>query len=135
MQDRTAHDADDLRRRTKSFALEVIEVVRGLSHAGPGGVLGRQLLRAATRIGANYRAVCRPRSDADFVAKLGIVIEECDESAYWLELLVEAGCVQITGVRLLLKAADELTRIFVASRETARRRLRTKRQPFLIRDS
>ena len=121
MQDRTAHDADDLRRRTKSFALGVIEIVRGLPHAGPGGVLGRQLLRAATSIGANYRAVCLPRSDADFVAKLGIVIEECDESAYWLELLVEAGCVQITGVRLLLKAADELTRIFVASRETARR--------------
>ena len=117
---------DELRSRTKAFALGVIEIVRGLPPAGPGGVLGRQLLRAATSIGANYRAVCRPRSDADFVAKLGIVIEECDESAYWLELLAEAGCVQIKRIRGLLNEADELTRIFVASRETARRRLRAK---------
>src|SRR3954451_10820605 len=128
MQRQTVMTPDDLRKRTKAFALGVIEIVRGLPPAGPGGVLGRQLLRAATSIGANYPAVCRTRSDAGFVAKLGIVIEECDESAYWLELLAEAGCVQITWIRALLKEADELTRILVASRETARRQLRSKRQ-------
>jgi four helix bundle protein len=89
-------------------------------------VIGRQLLRAGTGIGAHYRAVCRPRSDADFIAKLGLAIEEADESGYWLELLVEAGVVQARLIQGLVKEADELTRIFVASRETARRRMRAR---------
>jgi four helix bundle protein len=119
---------DELRGRTKIFALDVIDLFRSLPRTGHAAVLGRQLLRAGTSVGANYRAVCRPRSDADFVSKLGIVIEECDESAFWLELLGEAGCAPTPRTGSLVKEADELTRIFVASRETVRRRLRATRR-------
>ena len=119
---------DDLRQRTKSFALDVIRLFRGLSRGKPAAVPGKQLLRAGTSVGANYRAVCRPKSDADFVSKMGTVIEECDESAFWLELLVDSGCVPASHTRTLAKEADELIRIFVASRETARRRIRAKRR-------
>ena len=79
-------------------------------------------------VGANYRAVCRPRSDADFVAKLGTVIEECDETAFWLELGIEIQLTPEPRVVTLLDEADQLIRIFVTSRETVRRRLRKKRQ-------
>jgi four helix bundle protein len=79
-------------------------------------------------VGANYRAVCRYRSDKDFIAKLGVVIEEADETAFWLEVLVEAAIVKPASARKLWKEADELTRIFVTSRETARRNRREKRR-------
>ena len=87
-----------------------------------------QLLRCGPAVGANYRATCRCRPDNDFIAKLRVVIEEADESAFWLELLVEAGVVKTAAVRHLLNEADELTRIFVASRETARRNRRLRRE-------
>ena len=83
-------------------------------------------------MGANYRAVCRPRSDADFVAKLGIVIEECDETAFWVELAVDIQLARSQGVNKLLEEADELTRIFVASRETVRKRLRARKRARLV---
>ena len=79
-------------------------------------------------MGANYRAVCRCRSDKDFIAKLGVVIEEADETAFWLEVLVEAAIVKPVSARKFWKEADELTRIFVSSRETARRNRREKRR-------
>ena len=78
-----------LRARTRTFAADVVRLCRTLPRSDEGRVFSRQLLRAGMSVGANYRAVCRPRSDADFVAKLGTVIEECDEAAFWLELGID----------------------------------------------
>lgn len=82
-------DREALKRRTRKFALDVIRLVEGLSPGYVGQVLGRQLLRSATSVGANYRAACRAKSVADFIAKMGIVEEEADECMYWMELLGE----------------------------------------------
>ena len=79
-----------LRNRTKTFAIDIIRLTRRMRKTDEGRAISRQLLRAGTGVGANYRAVCRARSDAEFVAKLGTVIEECDETAFWLELLADA---------------------------------------------
>jgi|SRR5580692_4475978 four helix bundle protein len=110
----------DLKRRTKQFALLIIRLCRGLPSTDEARILGRQLLRCATSVGANYRAACRARSRAEFIAKLGIVLEESDESVFWLELLVEAGVGSREKVQSLVKEADELTAIFVASVRTAK---------------
>jgi four helix bundle protein len=83
-----------------------------------GETIGKQLLRSATSVAANYRAVCRARSKAEFAAKLNIVIEEADESLFWLELIAESGMLPVERLSELLKEADELTAIFVASRKT-----------------
>ncbi len=80
---------DDLRKRTKKFALDAIQFVESLPKGRTAEILGRQLIRSGTSVGANYRAACRARSTADFIAKMGIVEEEVDESVYWLELLVD----------------------------------------------
>ena len=82
--------------------------------------MGRQLLRSGTAVAANYRAVCRARSKAEFVAKIGIVLEEADETVFWLEMLVEAGIVRSERMEPLLKEANELLAIFAASQRTAR---------------
>ncbi len=113
-------DAEVLKARTKQFALRVIRLVEALPHTQTAGVVGKQLLRSATSVAANYRAACRARSQADFVHKLGIVEEEADESLFWLELIVEANLMAEARVQDLLKEADELTAIFVASRKTAK---------------
>jgi four helix bundle protein len=86
-------------------------------------------LRAGTSVGANYRAVCRARSDREFIAKPGLTVEEADESSYWLEILVEAEPVRPPTAAKLQREANELTRIFVASRETVRNRLKSIREP------
>jgi four helix bundle protein len=91
--------AEELKIRTRGFAVHVVHLVRTLHPTADARVIGRQLLRSGTGVGANYRAVCRPRSDADFVAKLGLVIEECDESAFWLELLMETDLVAPAATR------------------------------------
>jgi four helix bundle protein len=83
-------------------------------------ILGRQVLRSGTSVGANYRAACRARSRAEFIAKLGIVLEEADETVFWLELLLEGGIVKREKLGALLKEARELTSIFVASLCTAK---------------
>jgi len=88
-----ANFADELKQRTKQFGLRVLKVVQSLDNDRVTNVLGKQLLRCGTSVGANYRAACRARSAAEFRAKLGIVEEECDEAIYWLELLVEGGYV------------------------------------------
>lgn len=85
-------------------------------------MIGRQLLRSATSVGANYRAVCRAKSRPDFIAKLGIVEEECDESIYWIEMLVETNHVKPVLVSDLMKEAEEILAIVVASAKTARMR-------------
>jgi four helix bundle protein len=112
--------SETLRNRTKQFALLVIRLCRGLPRTQEGTIITRQLLRSSTSVGANYRAVCRARSDADFVSKLGIVLEEADETLFWLELLVDSGVAQPDKTAPLLKEANELVSIFVASLRTAK---------------
>ena len=113
---------EEMKTRTKQFALRVVHLVEALPKSRTADVIGRQLLRAATSVGANYRAACRGRSKADFFAKMGIVEEESDECLYWLELLVEAGLVKQAQVADLMKEADEITAIVVSSIQTARGR-------------
>lgn len=109
----------DLKNRTKVFALQIIALVESLPATIAGRTMGSQLIRCGTSVGANYRAACRARSKAEFNAKLGIVIEEADETTYWLELLADAGILSSGQVQPLLTEANQLTAIFVASRKTA----------------
>lgn len=111
---------EELRNRTKQFALRVIKLFRNLPKSPEAQILGKQLLRAATSVAANYRAAGRARSKAEFIAKIGIVVEEADESVFWLECLIEAGIVREDLLRNLLAEANELVAIFAASQRTAR---------------
>jgi len=113
-------DQTELKTRTKRFGLNVIELVEQLPKGETSYVLRRQLLRSATSVGANYRSACRGRSRAEFIAKLGVVIEEADESAYWLEMLVDAGKLQQEQAEGLIDEANQLVAIFTASSKTAR---------------
>lgn len=113
--------AEKLKERTKAYALRVVRLVQSLPKERVAGTMGNQLLRAATSVGANYRAACRARSSREFVAKLGVVEEECDESVYWLELLEEAGVMPPKKLASLKTEGNELTSIFVASINTARK--------------
>ena len=113
-------NSDELKKRTKEFGLKVIDVVNMLPKTKTAEILGRQLIRSATSVGANYRAACLARSRADFVSKIGIDAEESDESAYWLETLLEAKIMDGLDLGKLLKEANELTAIFVASIRTAK---------------
>jgi len=110
----------DLKGRTRHFALRIVRLFQSLPRNEEARVLGKQLLRSGTSVGANYRAACRSRSRAEFVAKLGIVLEEADETVFWLELLLDAGIVQQSKLSALVKEADELTSIFVTSLRTAK---------------
>jgi len=110
----------DLKQRTRQFALRIIRLYRSLPRTEESHILGKQLLRSGTSVGANYRAACRARSKAEFIAKLGIVLEESDETIFWLELLKEAGVGNSESLQPLIKEADELTSIFVASLRTAK---------------
>ena len=112
---------ENLKQRTKKFALDVIGLVETLPNDRTSHVLGGQLLRAGTSVGANYRAACRARSAADFISKMGIVEEEADESSYWIELLVDAGKLEADKSGPLLDESGELVAISVASINTARR--------------
>jgi four helix bundle protein len=112
---------EELRDRTKAFALRVIRLFRSLPYKTDTQVLGKQLLRCGTSVAANYRAVCRARSKAEFVARLGIVAEEADEAVLWLELLIESGILKSEMTEEILKEARELAAILTASRETARK--------------
>ena len=110
---------ENLKKRTKRFALDVIKFVEDLPANRTCNILGGQLLRSGTSVGANYRAACRAKSTADFISKMGTVEEEADESGYWAELLVDAGKVKLTDASHLIKEADELTAIAVSSINTA----------------
>ncbi len=112
---------EEMKRRTKQFALRVIQLVEWLPKGRTAEVLGRQLLRSGTSVGANYRAACRPKSSPDFISKMGTVEEEADESLYWMELLVEAGIVKSEDLESLMKESDELLAMTVASINTAKR--------------
>ena len=111
---------DQLRQRTKTFALRVIKLVEALAKTTTAAVLGKQLLRSATSVGANYRAACRARSQAEFIAKMGIVLEEADECGYWLELLSESGVMPAARLVDLQHESEELTAIMVSSIKTAK---------------
>jgi four helix bundle protein len=129
-------NADDLKKRTKQFALRILKLVAALPNTVAGRAIGGQLVRAGTSVGANYRAACRGRSKAEFVAKLGISEEEADESAYWMEVIIEGELLKQTQVEPLLNEANELTRILAQSRISASRTLaRTLRRQPLIRQS
>ena len=115
----------ELKQRTFDFSVRVVRLVEALPRSGSAQVIGRQLLRAGTSVGANYRAAKRARSRAEFIAKLGIVEEECDETVYWIELLIALGLVKESRATELRSEADELVAIIVASIKTARQN-RTK---------
>lgn len=121
-------DAEELKRRTKKFGLDVIKLVESLPSTQTGRVIGKQLLRSALSVGANYRAACRGRSKADFISKIGITIEEADESQHWLEMLTEAGLASQEKLKPLSKEADELVAILTASAKTARDNLNRRPQ-------
>ena len=113
-------DADELRDRTKKFALRIIKLVNALPKTVTGRAIGNQLIRCGTSVGANYRAACRGRSKAEFNSKLHIVLEEADESAFWLEIIIEAELLSKKMVQPLLNEANELTAIFSKSYFTAK---------------
>jgi four helix bundle protein len=124
-------NADDLKKRTKQFALRILKLVAALPNTVAGRAISGQLVPAGTSVGANYRAACRGRSKAEFIAKLGISEEEADESGYWMEVIIEGELFKPKQVEPLLNEANELTRIFAQSRISASRAIaRTmKRQP------
>jgi four helix bundle protein len=109
----------ELKERTKQFALRVMKLVDAMPKTAAGRALGNQLIRSGTSVGANYRAACRGRSKAEFIAKIGTVVEEADECKFWLELIMDGELMQRSLVEGLWKEADELTAIFVASAKTA----------------
>jgi four helix bundle protein len=117
---------DEFKKRTKLFGLRVIRLVDSLPRSRTADVLGRQLLRCGTSVGANYRAACRSRSSAEFVSKMGIVEEECDESIYWMELITEAGLMDEHRLDGLKDEAGQLIAMVVSSIRTARSRKSTR---------
>jgi four helix bundle protein len=125
---------DEMKKRTKKFALRILDLADALPHTRSGNVIAAQIIRSGTSVGANYRALCRAKSRADFINKTSIVEEEADESCFWLELLIDRGLLVARRVQSLLKEATELTAIFVASRKTAISR-QARRGPIENRES
>jgi four helix bundle protein len=115
--------AAELKQRTKTFAIRMVKLYRSLPHSPDAQTLGKQILRSGTSVAANYRAVCRARSKAEFIAKMGVVLEEADETVFWLELLTETGVRSQERTQDLLEEANELLAVFGAS-------LRTSKQSF-----
>jgi four helix bundle protein len=111
---------DLLLSRTKQFALRIIKVVNALPNTVSGKAIANQLVRAGTSVGANYRAACRGRSKKEFNSKLHIVLEEADESLFWLEIIKETGLIPSTKIEAILTEANELTAIFAKSYYTAK---------------
>jgi len=114
--------AVELKRRTKAFAVQIIDFTDRLPFSKSTDVIGRQLMRSGASVGANYRAACRAKSRADFISKMGIVEEECDETIYWMELLVESGKIKAEMVNNLINEANQILAITVTSINTARSR-------------
>lgn len=116
----TLDKAEAMRLRTKQFAIRLVTAVRSLPRSREADVIGKRLLRCGTAVAANYRAVCRPRSQAEFVSKMNVVVEEADETAFWLDLLAETRLVPAAKLALLLREANELLAICAASLRTAK---------------
>ncbi len=111
---------EQLRNRTKAFAVRIVRLYRSLPYKADAQVLGKQLLRCGTAVAANYRAACRSRSRAEWLAKIGVVLEEADESVFWLEMLSDCEIVPLEKLKSLIGEAHELSAIFTASRRTAK---------------
>ena len=110
----------EMKARTKTFALRIIKLTRAIPKSHDAGrVIAKQIVRSGTSVAANYRASCRGRSRAEFIAKIGTVEEEADETALWLELLIESGIMSAKKLSALLEEANALTAIMAASRKTA----------------
>ena len=116
---------EQMKKRTKDYANRIVKLCSALPKDWVAQTLGKQLLRSGTSVGANYRAVCRAKSNSDFINKLRIVEEECDESLFWMELLVENNLVKASRLKDLMKEADEILAIIVASAKTARNSVRS----------
>jgi four helix bundle protein len=112
--------AEELRERTKKFAIRIVYLFRALPKSVEAQIMGKQLLRCGTSVAANYRAVCRARSKAEFIARIGIVAEEADESVLWLEMIEETRTLHPKRLAEISKEARELAAIFSASHKTSR---------------
>ena len=110
--------AEMFKRRTKKFVVDNIKFFKSLPKTEEAKIIGRQLLRSSSSVGANYRAACRARSQAEFHAKLSIVVEEADESVFWMEVLIEAGIVKISDISVLIDEANQILKVVSASRKT-----------------
>lgn len=118
----TAMNEEEFKRRTKQLALRVIRLAEALPKGPTADIIGRQLIRSATSVGANYRAACRGKSIADVILKLTVVEEEADETLYWLELLIEADLMPEARLQDLMSEANEITAMTVASIKTLRKK-------------
>jgi len=119
-------NSDALKRRTKEFAKRIIEFCRSLPNNREGRLIGNQLFKSGTSVAANYRAACRGRSRADFIAKLGIVEEEADETLFWLEIIDEMEIGDTDVVQSLMEESDEIIAIMVSSIKTARQEKKSR---------
>lgn len=116
-------DETELKQRTKQYGIRIIRLVETLGHGPTAKVIGMQLLRSGTSVGANYRSACQGKSLPDFITKLSIALEEADESMYWMEMLVEANIVPANKLEPLMQEGKEIVAILTASHKTARRNL------------
>ena len=112
-------DAHDLKIRTKAFAQRIFKLVDALPPTLQGRTVAKQIIRSGTSVAANYRSACRARSRAEFIAKIGVVEEEADETLFWLELIVDTNLLGAERIQPLLQEADELVAIMAASRKSA----------------
>ena len=122
-------DSDDLKKRTRAFALRIIRLAESLPDTPTARVIRNQMLRCGSSVGANYRAACRAKSKPDFISKMGIVEEEADETIYWMELLIDAKVVEPGRIANLLGEANEIVSMVVTSINTARGFKRPIRNP------
>jgi four helix bundle protein len=121
MPDTESMNKEEFLLRTKKFGLRIIRLVTSLPRSAIVSAIGNQLLRSGTSVGANYRAAVRGKSRADFISKMGTVEEECDESLYWMEMLIESGFLKPSVAGALMKEGEEILSMVVASIKTARR--------------
>ncbi len=117
--------SEELKKRTKAFALRCVKLAGTFPKDNAGNVISRQLIRSSTSVAANYRASCSARSHADFLNKLGIVEEEADETIFWIDFAPEAGLVKFELVDQLIKEGKEILAIIIASQKTAKARRKT----------
>jgi four helix bundle protein len=113
--------AETLKKRTKSFAIRIVKLYRALPNTGEAKVIGNQFLRSGTAIAANYRASCRARSTAEFIAKIGVVVEETDETVFWLEMLVDCEIFSESKMKEMIQEGNELLAIFATSQSTSKK--------------
>ena len=115
-------NSDQLKIRTKLFSLAILEIVEKLPTSVSARVISHQLAKSGTSVGANYRAVCRARSDREFISKMEIVLEESDETLFWLEIIMDKCWIDLHQLQIVMREANELTAIFVSSLKTIKQR-------------